>query len=166
MPEEFKIRTDLLAPEFVKTLEFSGYDPTRLFAIIPELLKDVFKLDSPKIFEDEIKWDNAADPIKFFGHWRAKDTKDERTKVWPIIKMQGEVHTQDKRGSVTIWIYGYMEATYPWENLLDKIVTRINLWFFYAEQKRKYLEEARLRLNILESEVRKVFEIMQKESKV
>jgi len=103
MPE-LQLKTDILAPRHVKTLKFSGFFPSRFLKLIPSLIKGVFRLSSTRFFEDKIKWDKSADPIEFYGEWRGRDDKDERTSVWVKIKVQGVQKEKDKHGEITIEI--------------------------------------------------------------
>jgi len=159
MPE-LQLKTDILAPRHVKTLKFSGFFPSRFLKLIPSLIKGVFRLSSTRFFEDKIKWDKSADPIEFYGEWRGRDDKDERTSVWVKIKVQGVQKEKDKHGEITIEITSSLVTKLPYSNFLEKALVRTYSYLFYSEQRRKYIIEARRRLNIIEDELKKELEKM------
>jgi hypothetical protein len=152
--EEIKQRTEVLAPHYLKTLKFSGYHPSRTLKLIPPLIKDIFKVTSTNFFEDVIKWDNASENNMFYGSWRGKYTEDERTTLWAQIKVQGEQNEKTKKGNVTIWLRSYLITKFQYNNPLIREFLRLYLYYFYSERRRKYTEEARQQLNILEKELR------------
>lgn len=159
MPE-LEIKTDILAPRHQKTIEYSGDYPSRLFKVIPPLMKDIFKITSSNFFEDKIKWDTSGEPTEFFGQWRGRDGKDRRTDVWVIVKVQGKQSPTEKKGSAVITIRGIIETSFPYSNLIDKSLVKTYSYFFYDKQRRYYIEEARRRFDILENEIKKELEIM------
>jgi len=159
MPE-LQLKSDILAPRHVKTLKFSGYHPSRFLKIVPDLMKEVFKLSSTKFFEDKIKWDKSADPIEFYGEWRGRDDQDARTSVWIKIKVQGVQSEKDKKGEVTIQITSTLVTNLPYSNFLEKAIVRTYSYLFYSEQRRRYVIKARRLLEILEAEIKKELETM------
>jgi len=52
---ELKQRIEVLAPHYVKVIKFSGNHPSRVLKIIPNLIKEIFKITSTNFFEDVIK---------------------------------------------------------------------------------------------------------------
>ena len=151
---EIKQRVEVLAPHYLKTLKFSGYHPSRTLKIVPTLIREVFKITSTNFFEDVIKWDNSSENNMFFGAWRGKDTKDERTTLWAQIKVQGEQNEKNLKGNVTVWLRSYLITTFQYSNPLIKELLRLYAYYFYSERRRLYTEEARNLLNMLEKELR------------
>ncbi|MEM5778232.1 MAG: hypothetical protein QXD43_02420 [Candidatus Aenigmatarchaeota archaeon] len=151
---ELKQRTEVLAPHYVKVIKFSGNHPSRVLKFIPGLIKEIFKITSTNFFEDVIKWDNLTETNKFYAAWRGKDGKDERTTLWVDVKVQGEQNEKTKIGNVTIWLRSYLITKFPYSNSLHKLILRTYSYYFYSEQRRKYAEEARKLLNILEKEIK------------
>jgi len=151
---ELKQKTEVLAPHYLKTLKFSGDHPSNVLKIIPPLIREIFKITTTNFFEDIVKWDNLTENNSFFAAWRGKDGKDERTTLWVDVKVQGEQNEKTKKGNVTIWLRSYLITKFPFSNSIQKGIIRAYSHYFYSEQRRKYTEEARQLLNILEKEIR------------
>ena len=151
---EVKQRTEVLAPHYLKTLKFSGHHPSILLKAVPGLIKDVFKITSTNFFEDDIRWDNASENNMFYGAWRGKDTKDERTTLWVDVKIQGEQDEKTKKGNVTVWLRSYLITKLYYSNPLQKGLLRFYSYYFYSERRRQYTEVARKLLDVLEKEIR------------
>jgi hypothetical protein len=156
------LKADILAPEHMKTLRYEGNHPSRILKIIPDLIKDVFILTGTKLFEDVIKWDVSGDPVEFFGAWRGKDGKDKRTTVWVDIKVNGKQSKEKKEGFVIVYLTAYILTDVSTKGPGGQAVTWIYKKAFYSEQRKKYIEEARKRLNTLENEIRRYFEMMER----
>jgi hypothetical protein len=151
---EIRQRIEVLAPHYLKTLKFSGQHPSRVFKIVPYLIRETFKITSTNFFEDSIKWDNASENNMFYGAWRGKDGKDERTTLWVDIKIQGDQNEKTKKGNVTVWLRAYLISKFKFSNPLIREFLRMYSWLFYSERRRQYTEEARGKLDILEKELR------------
>ncbi len=149
-----RLMADVFSPEAVKTIKYSGFHPSKVFKIIPSLIKETFKITSTKFFEDDIRWDKSSDPIEFFAQWRGKDEKDGRTSIWIKVKVIGKQNSKDKMGNVTIYIHPYLVTKLPYSNFLDKMLTKLYSYFFYRNQKRKYISEELLLLKRFEDELK------------
>lgn len=160
MPE-WVLRADVLVPEYLKTLQYSGLRPVVLLKIMPELMKDIFRQESPQLYEDSLKWDTSAEPADFYGSWRIRDKKDARTAIWGIVTLQGK-QAKDGSGSVTVWIRGDLITTFPYSTPLDRGLAWLYIYLFYGERKKKYFVEARNRLEALENEIRKQFDLIER----
>lgn len=160
---EFVIRDDLLAPEEKKTLEYTGSHPSRLLKEMPEIMKDVLKIAPGDVFEDDIRWDVSEDPISFYGVWRCKDAKDDNSKIWIKITVQGEQSKKDKTGNIKVWITGYLETKFPYNIFLQKSLLWLYNNFFYSNQRRKYIEDGREHIERLEDEIRALFNLIRRE---
>jgi hypothetical protein len=152
---ELQMKADILAPEHTKVIKFSGDHPSKTFKFIPNLIKEVFKITSTNFYEDKIKWDKSDDPIGFYGEWRGVDKKDNRTTIWVKIKVQGNQTEKEKKGEVTIWISGVIITKITYSNVIDKSLFKAYSRFFYSNQRRYYIEEARTRFKILENEIKR-----------
>jgi len=159
---ELKIKTDVLAPESVKVLKFSGYNPTRFLKIVPDLMKEVFRLTGSKFYEDKIKWDTSTENTEFYGEWRGKDVKDGRSSVWVKIKLQGSQHDKEKNGEIMIEIKGEMVTKFGYSNFLDKALYLTYSKLFYSDLRRRYISEAKRDLEKIENELKKELEVMVK----
>lgn len=157
---EIKQKIDVLAPHYLKTLKYNGEQPSRVLKIIPPLMKSIFKVTSTNFFEDIVKWDNLTENNLFYNVWRGRDGKDERTVLWVEVRVQGEQNEKTKKGNVTIWLRSYLTTTFKYSNEIMKGLLRMYSYYFYSEQRRRYTEEARRLLDILEREIRMRLEIM------
>lgn len=153
------MKSDILAPAHIKTLKFSCDHPSRLMKVIPTLMKETFKITSTNFYEDKIKWDTSADPTEFYGEWRVKDTKDNRTSLWVSVKLQGKQSIKERKGEVAVWLSGSLITEIPYSMILDKTLYRIYAYYFYSNQRRFYNEQARTLFIKLEEEIKKVLEI-------
>jgi hypothetical protein len=145
MPK-LRMRAEVFSPQNVKVINYSGYHPSKTLKIIPSLIRSVFRITSTDFYEDEIKWDVSGDPIEFFGQWRGKDEKDDRTLVWIKVKVDGKQNSKDKMGTVTIYIEPFMITEFPYSNFLDKSLVKTYSYFYYGNIRRDYIEEE---LNLL-----------------
>ena len=141
---ELVITQDILAPETSKTLTITGNHPSRLLSRIPSTLPDLLMIDSSNIYEDELKWD-ASEPDKnyFWGRWRARVKKDQRTTLWFEVKVQGEQNTKDKHGKVTVRLKGVITSRWKFSTPIDKALGYFYLHNVYANQRLKYIEEGK-----------------------
>lgn len=155
---DLKIKTDILAPESVKVINFSGYNTPRFLKIVPSLMKEVFRLSGSKFFEDKIKWDTSTESTSFYGEWRGKDDKDGRTSVWVKIKLQGSQHEKEKKGNIAISISGQMVTKFGYSNFLDKGLYWTYSKLFYSDLRRRYFNEAKKNLEQIEMELKKELE--------
>ncbi len=159
---KIEIKTDILAPEHIKYLSYEGPHPSRLLKEIPGIIKDVFLVESPQIFEDNFRWDNFSEPNEFYAIWRGKDAKDERTVVWPMVYVHGYQNSQDLKGSAVVYIRGTMISRYPCSTPFHKLFFRLYTWLYYNNVRRTYLIEARERLRKLEDKIRELLGLMQR----
>jgi len=159
MPD-LELKTDIFAPGHEKIIEYSGHHPSRLFKVIPPLIKNIFEITTSHFFEDKIKWDKSAEPIEFFGQWRGEDGKDGRTSVWVIVKVQGTQSSKEKMGNAIITIRGILQTKFPYTNVIDKSLVKTYSYLFYDKQRRYYIKEAKERFEVLENEIKKELEIM------
>ncbi|MFH1505526.1 MAG: hypothetical protein ABIE94_00875 [archaeon] len=154
-----KLKADVLAPEHAKKLKFTGQHPSRFLKIVPDLMKSIFKLGGSKFYEDKIKWDVSTENTDFYGEWRGNDPKDERTSVWAKVKVFGS-QNKDKMGSIEIEVTGTLQTEFKYSNLMGKGLVLLYSRLFYSEQRRKYLAEAKMRLEELENELKKELDKM------
>ncbi|MFQ6020611.1 MAG: hypothetical protein ACE5J4_01160 [Candidatus Aenigmatarchaeota archaeon] len=157
---EIEYKADLLAPLHEKILEFSCIHPSRILEVLPEFIKEDFRVTSTKFWEDEIKWDVTKEPIEFFGSWRGRDPKDERTDIWVFATAQGEQTLKTKEGWVIIKLRGIITSKFPysWRWGIHWAYMRL----YYSKQRRWYMKEGRERLDMLEDRIRKYFEVLRK----
>ncbi len=159
---DYKITTDILAPSEKKTIEYSGFHPSRLIKLMPEILKSAMIIKSKDIFEDKIKWDVSSDPISFYGEWHINYTFDVRSKAKYKIVLQGSQSAKDKMGSIKISIKGAVETSFPFTTFLHRSVFWIYNYAFYNKQRRQYLETARILIDRVEDEIRSTFSLIKR----
>ena len=164
MPKK-TIKQDVLAPEYQKILKFSGYHPSELLKIVPNLLLDIYKQQSPALFEDQMKWDASGDPVMFFVIWRLKDAKDKRTKVMTQVAMEGFQSSKDLSGRVTVAIRSWIETDATYNNALERSM----VWFldklFYKRHRFQYIDEAKRNVIRLEDAIKSYFGTMERRRK-
>jgi len=161
MPSKYSIKSDLLAPSASKTIEYSGPNPAQVFKIMPDILMDVFRLSSSKIYEDEVKWDATSDPAAFYCYWRARDKKDNLTTMWVHVEAKGK-QSKDKMGEVRIKIKGTITTSYKYSIPVMRELFRLYRLFFYRNQAVKYIEDANKDMEQLENAIRTTFDLMRK----
>ena len=151
------IMQDVLAPEYLKVLKFSGYHPSELLKLIPSLLLDIYRQQSPALFEDNLRWDASGDPINFYAIWRIKDGKDARTKVFTKVIVEGQQSKTDLSGSIVVAIRSWVQTDSEYNNP----VGRFGIWFydkvFYRRHRFQYIDEARRNVIRLEDAIKAYF---------
>jgi hypothetical protein len=147
-------RTEVLAPHYLKVLKLEIEQPSRALRIIPNLIRSTFKVTSTNFFEDHFKWDNTSEDNAFFDAWRGKYGYDERTTLWVDIKAQGVQNEKNKKGSLTVWLRAYLITKLTYSNFIHKAILRVYSSYFYSDQRRKYSEEVRRNMDILEKELK------------
>ncbi|MFQ6009765.1 MAG: hypothetical protein ACE5J7_01440 [Candidatus Aenigmatarchaeota archaeon] len=157
MPD-YILKTDVLAPEEDISREFEGHHPTRLFGVMNEKIRMIFKVGAANFFEDKVKWDKLGDPIEFFGQWRGKAGKDSLTTFWIKVVIQGRQNIKDKSGYVKVKIKPWLETKIPYSTALDKTLKVANMKTFYLKQIRSYVEEAKRQTENFDREIREMFE--------
>ncbi len=161
---DIRIRNDINVPEVSKDLTYHGHNPTKVFKLVPRLIKDIMRIKSAHFFEDEFKWDVSAEPILFFAYWRGRLKKDARTTMWINVRCQGEVSSKDNTGNVTLKIGGNISTKIPYNSFIDKALSHFYKHSFYSQQRREYIEEGRKYLEQIEAEIRKNFKMLEREA--
>jgi hypothetical protein len=151
-----ELKTDLLAPKYFKTYEFSGFHPTRFLKVAPQLIKDIFQITEPNTFEDKLQWDKSSDPIEFFAQWRGKDSKDSRTDFWVVILAQGVQSEKDKMGNINIKVTSTLDTKFSYSNFLERALIAAYSYLYYYKIRRRYIQEQKKLLDVLDSEIKKV----------
>ena len=152
-----KIVQDVLAPEYQKVTKLSGYHPSQLLKIIPDTLLNVFRQQTPALFEDELKWDTSDDPVMFFSKWRLRDGKDRRTKVVVSVIVEGYQSKQDLSGKVTVALRCQILTEINYQTVIDRSLYWLYDRFFYKRHRMEYIEEARRRMIELEDKIKAYF---------
>lgn len=159
---DYTIKTDFLAPVDKKTIEFNGFHPSKIIKMIPDLLKDTIRVEGGDVFEDKIKWDVSADPISFYGEWRAKYEFDMRSTASFKIVLMGSQNAKDKIGKIKVMIKGTLETKFPYTTFLHRSILWIYLYFFYNNQRRKYIDIGKILIDRIEDELRSAFNLIKR----
>jgi len=155
---KYELVNDLLGPVNVKTIEYSGPNTVKVLDIAKGALKDILRITSTALFEDELKWDKSAMPICFYYSLRAKKVMDKHSTLWYNIKIQG-TKNQDGAGKITVWISGKLETT------IDSPIPGMHLIYkniFYKNQRLKYTEEGKKYIEMMEDVIRDNFEMIRR----
>ena len=156
---ELVLRADLLEPEHVKTIKYSGPRTNDILKVAPNALKTVLKLTSTSLFEDKLKWDvSGGKTIDFYGSWRGKDGKDANTTIWCNIKAQGTIK-EDGTGDLTIWLKGTMETKFKYSNPIMRGIIWMYKNLIYGEQLRRYAAKGKKDIGRMESDIKAYFDI-------
>ena len=159
MGEVLRIAVDVYSPNHQKTIKYTGDHPSRTFKILPPLMRSIFRVTSTNFYEDEIKWDISTEDVVFYGVWRATHPEDGRTKFWIKVKVIGTQNSKTKKGTVTIYIHPYMITKMPYSNFIDKAIAKSYSYFFYGDQRRRYIDKELLYLKEFEEKVREALGI-------
>lgn len=160
---EYKISTDILSPSDKKTIEFTGFHPTKILKAMPELLKDVLKAGGGDVFEVVLKWDVSGDPTSFYAEWLAKSDFDGRSKAEFKIVAQGKQSAKDKMGNIKIALKGSVKTEFPYTTFLHRSIMLVYNYAFYNKQRRGYIDAGKIMLDRIESEIRSAFNLIQRE---
>lgn len=155
--------SNVLTPEYKKTLDYYGPHPSKILKELPELLTTVYKIKNKDVFEDDFRWDISGDPTSFYMEMRAQDAKDSKSKIWVRFRITGEQSAKDRIGKMKILIHSYLTTEIKYNNSTDRMLHWIYNRIFYEQQRLKYLEEARVRLERVADEIRGLFNIMKRE---
>ncbi len=159
------IKQDVLSPEYQKVLKLSGYHPSELLRLIPKLLLDIYKQQSPAVFEDTMRWDASGDPIMFYAIWRLKDAKDARTKVMIKVVIEGHQSSKDLSGNVIIAIRSWVQTDASYNNIFGKLGILFYDNMFYKKHRMQYMGEAKRNVIRLEDAIKAYFGTMKRREK-
>jgi len=159
---EISIKTDVYTPETTKTVSFQGYHPSRLLSAMPNLLMDVFKLESAGIYEDQFKWDDSVDPDSFYVIWRGLKGFDKFSKFVFSVVIMGTQNKKDKMGSANVTMRAEIKTTMGQKTPLHWIANRVYMSKFYNDFRRKYVKMAKEEVTQFEEEVKALFNLMER----
>lgn len=157
------IESNVLVPEYKKTLDYYGPHPSRILKELPELLQTIYKIKNKDVFEDDFRWDVSGDPISFYMEMRAQDAKDSKSKIWVGFRISGEQSAKDMVGKLKILMQSNLRTEIEYNNSTDRMLHWMYNRIFYEQQRLRYLEESRVRLERLADEIRSLFNIMKRE---
>ena len=161
MPE-IKFIDEVLAPTEEFTISYKGRNPFLIMTVILPLLREILKVSSTNLFEDDVRWDSFAEPKTFYGMWRGYMPGDRWTRTLIRVFAQG---TKDKEnyGDVTIRIRGYLITKFEYNYSISKAWWLLYNYSFYWRQRRAYLDYARDMIHKLKEEIQAAYNILREE---
>ncbi|NIO44849.1 MAG: hypothetical protein GTN36_04850 [Candidatus Aenigmarchaeota archaeon] len=139
------IEDDLLKPEPVATIKFSGRNPERFYKEIYNLLLVTFRVHEHSIQEKEFLW-SKGEPEKFKVRWEINKDLDKFSYYFLKVTLAGETHKD--HGKAEIEVEGMLRTEYPqdtlWQRSLFYEMGRM-FWntVFYKSKRDEYLREGR-----------------------
>ncbi len=158
-----KVTDRFLTPQYYIKLGFSGKGVNKSYSIVPKLMKKVFGIASKDWAEPSFKWDITDKVMRsFYVEWKADfkpalKTKDRWTKGQLNVTMQGEFNSQTGEGSFTLIIIPSLIVEFVYANSLQRMLYEIYMRMFYAEQRRKYVEYSKMKMNEFIDELKSIY---------
>jgi hypothetical protein len=121
MMGDIKIVDDLLAPQDYITVNYKGKNPFMVCTMFLGILRDVMKISSIDLYENDVRWDITDDPRTFYGVWFGKRGEDN----WSTSRIK---------------IRGWLETKHEYTNFIQKSFWWFFNYMFYYKQRRKYIE--------------------------
>ncbi|MCX6819521.1 MAG: hypothetical protein NT129_06015 [Candidatus Aenigmarchaeota archaeon] len=140
MMGKITIVDDLLAPQDYITVNYKGKNPFMVCTMFLGILRDVMKISSIDLYENDVRWDITDDPRTFYGVWFGKRGEDNWSTSRIKIRAQGAQSSKDKTGWITIMIKGWLETKHEYTNFIQKSFWWFFNYMFYYKQRRKYIE--------------------------
>ncbi len=156
------LKNNFLAPEEKKTFEYSGNHPSRLLKEVPNALKDTLKVEGSKVYEESVSWDASGSTIFFAGSWKANLPKDDFSKIWVHIKVQGNQSKQSKSGNAKVFLTGWLETKFEYNAFIQKAFLTLYSFVFYSNQRLKYINEGKIYMSRVEDMIRVLFGVVRK----
>lgn len=139
MPE-ITIIDDLLAPQDYITINYKGRNPFIVCTMFLNIMRDILKVSSIDLYENDVRWDITDDPRTFYGVWFGKRSEDRWTTTRIKIRAQGSQSSNDKMGHISIMIKGWLETKYEYANFIQKSFWWFYNYMFYYKQRRKMID--------------------------
>lgn len=158
----FVIKTDVLVPQHEYVREYTGMNPAKLFSFIPKEMQFLFQLESSMFFEDKVYWDKSSEPTTFYGEWRGTPKNlitDGFSSGWVRVKLQGSQSAQTKMGSVTLWIYGYVQTDFKYDNPFFDALRYLYVKTLYQKQIHQHINLMKTLMDKFDMAVRGYFEL-------
>ena len=153
---------DILAPMDEISIEFTGKNPFLICTIAMKMLRDIMKISSSNLREDDIRWDITGEPKGFYGQWRGKRTDDIWTDTLVIIIAQGSMD-KERMGKVNIRMRGYLRTNFEYKNPISKNIWWMYNYLFYWKQRRAYLDFSRDNIMQIRQEILSAYNILKED---
>ncbi len=167
----FQIVDDLNIPKEVKTINYFGPDPFRIYSRISPLFQIIFQLKGENIFEEDFRWGTVmgSDTHGFYYRFVIQKEFDKYTNARLMLRVYG-FQPKDPAGSngrMLIEILGTLRTEYPVGS--DAISKALFLPFLYIYHylmynaiRRRYLLWMQSRIERFTNELRAILGVMQK----
>ncbi|MEM7813313.1 MAG: hypothetical protein QW548_00235 [Candidatus Aenigmatarchaeota archaeon] len=156
---EVSFREDILAPANVIKIEYAGKDPFWICANALRLMREVLKLSSKDLREDDVRWDVTSENREFYGVWRAKRTEDSYSSTWVKITAHGFIN-RERVGSVKIKIEGWLSTDFEWSNPLARWAWIMFNYLFYWRQRRTYIDKSKDDIMTIRENILRAYKIL------
>ena len=130
---------EVLVPEEEMNISFNGKNPFLIATIILPLMREVLKVSSTNLFEEDIRWDILGENKTFYGVWRGEEPHDQWTKCVFRVYAQGG-QNKDKEGWVDVRLKGWLRTRFNWGNQLTRSWWWLYNYMFYWKQRRMYMD--------------------------
>jgi hypothetical protein len=139
---ELSFAEDVLSPASELIVEYTGKEPFWVMNAAGRLMRDVMKITTVQLREDEVRWDTTGDTKDFYGIFRAYRTEDAWSKTLVRIIVQGDIG-KDRTGYVKIKIKGILNTKFEYPTPIHKWLWEIWNYTFYYKQRRAYIDFAK-----------------------
>jgi len=160
---EIKFVDDILAPREDVVVEYSGKNPILIATIALRLLRDVMKIPSSSLREDEIRWDVTGKMKMFYGVWRGYRGEDRFTKTQIKIIAEGAIDAE-RNGWVRIVMRGFLSTKFEFSNPLEKLFLYMFNYTFYWKQRRNYIDFSKDNIMQIREEILSAYRILREEA--
>lgn len=156
------LRDNVLAPREEIVLNYSGPNPFLAYGVLRRAFDIRLKIRAKDIFEDDFRWDITVDPRDFYVKIRIRKSYDNFSKGWIYIELRGSQPTDPKKvGKLTVKFMGFLETIWKidgWKKIFLPFLYIYHVTF-YNKQRRRYLNELKRFVSILEEEIRRNLKI-------
>lgn len=156
------LRDKVLAPTEEITISYGGPNPFQAYKVAMRAIDVRLAIPSKDIFEEVFKWDITADPRDFYVIIKVRKSFDLFSKGWIYLELRGKQPVDpEKPGQLTVTLSGELVTEFKvdgWRRILIPFVYLYHL-VFYGMQRRKYIEEVKSYIYILEDELRATFKL-------
>lgn len=130
---------EILAPEEEMRISYSGKNPFLIATIILPLLREILKVSSTNLFEEDIRWDILGEMKTFYGVWRGIEPHDKWTYGMFRVYAQGGVNKENE-GWVDIRLKGWLRTEFGYGNQFTRSWWWLYNYMFYWKQRRMYID--------------------------
>ncbi len=153
---------DILAPKEEVIIKYSGKNPFLICTIGMRLIRDVLKVSTSQMREDDVRWDVTGKTKTFYVVWRGYRGEDNWTKTKVKMIVEGS-QDPERNGSVTIWLKGFLETSFEYHNPFDRILWQMWSYIFYWKQRRAYIDFSRDDIMRIREEILAAYRILHEE---